>query len=100
MKPPTSGWRTSDARSVIDWDRSGPGAAPRHRLYRAPLPPLPDMSNDDLAGLAERTPEFLFTMYRVFHGLFRHGYRFAWFDTIPRRRHATCYYFMDNPFAL
>jgi GNAT superfamily N-acetyltransferase len=91
-----------EARSAIDW--SGADPAPRRGLvYSGPLfLPLPDLTNDDLAGLAERKPEVLVTMHRVFHELFRHGYRFTWFDAIPSASAplGRWFYFMENPFAL
>ncbi len=98
VKPPDLDEKDLSARSAVDWDGRVP-VARRGIVYTGPLfLPLPEMSNDDLADMAARSPELLFTMYRVFNGLFRHGYRFAWFDTVPSSR--TCYYFMDNPFAL
>lgn len=102
VKPPELRLEELEARSVIDWTEADP--APRRGIiYTGPLfLTLPDLSNDDLAGLAERTPEFLVTMYRVLHELFRHGYRFAWFDAIPSAvaPRSRWYYFMESPFAL
>ncbi|HUI70955.1 MAG TPA: GNAT family N-acetyltransferase [Spirochaetia bacterium] len=102
VKPPDLRQEELSARSALDWNGPDP-AARRGLVYSGPLfLPLPEISNDDLADRAERRPEFLVTMYRVFQELFRHGYRFGWFDTNPTAvspQHR-CFYFMDNPFAL
>ena len=102
VKPPHL--RTADlsARSVIDWKGHIPVMRGGH-VFSGPLfLPLPDITNDDLAGLAEQTPDFLPAAYRVFQNLFRHGYRFAWFDRIQQDAvpGCSCYYFMENPLAL
>jgi len=102
VKPPDLSLDELGARSAVDW--TGLVPAPRRGLvYSGSLfLPLPDLTNDDLADLVQRSPEFLFTMNRVFQELFRHGYRFAWFDTVPvsGTLQRQCFYFMDNPFAL
>ncbi len=90
------------ARSAVDW--KGPVPVRRPGLvWSGPLfLPLPDLGNDELADRAAREPEFLPASYRVFHELFRHGYRFAWFDatTTTTAPGCCCYYFLENPLAL
>jgi GNAT superfamily N-acetyltransferase len=102
VKPPDLREEELPSRSAVDWRGLVP-VARRGLVYSGPLfLPLPDLSNDDLADLAQRSPENLFTVYRVFHELFRHGYRFAWFDRIPASGSpgCRCFYFMENPFGL
>jgi GNAT superfamily N-acetyltransferase len=102
VKPPELRHEELEARSVVDW--SGRNPTPRRGfVYTGPLfLPLPDLSNDDLADCVVCTPDFLATMYRIFHELHRHGYRFAWFDAIPSAvaPQSRWFYFMKNPFGL
>jgi GNAT superfamily N-acetyltransferase len=102
VKPPDLRQDELEERSALDW--AGLTPAPRRGIrYSGPLfLPLPDLTNDDLADLAEGSPEFLFTTYRAFQELFRHGYRFAWFDAVRSAGagQSRWFYFMENPFAL
>lgn len=102
VKPPDLRPEELAQRSAIDW--TGPLPAPRRGIrYSGPLfLTLPDLSNDDVADLVKRSPELLVTMSRVFQELFRHGYRFAWFDAVPSSvaGAARWFYFMENPFGL
>ncbi|HVP17863.1 MAG TPA: GNAT family N-acetyltransferase [Spirochaetia bacterium] len=102
VKPPDLREKDLPARSAIDW--KGPVPVRRSRLvYSEPLfVPLPDLSNDELAGLSDRAPDFLPAIYRIFQDLFRHGYRFSWFDMISAASFpgCCCFYFMENPLAL
>jgi hypothetical protein len=91
-------------RSVIDWE----GVRPLPRLkvvYSGPLSILlPELTRDSLVEADARDPEFLPTLYKVFHGLFLHGYDFAWFDRLPPSAASSggpqCYYIMKRVLAL
>jgi GNAT superfamily N-acetyltransferase len=102
VKPPDLSEQDLPERSAIDW--KGPVPVRRSGLvYAGPLfLPLPDLSSDELADRVKRAPEFLPAAYRVFQELFRHGYRFAWFDTMTSGSFpgCSCFYFMENPLAL
>ena len=102
VKPPELREEDLPERSAIQW--KGPIPIPKVGVvYSGPLfLPLPDITNDQLADLAGRNPDFLPAAYRVFHELHRHGYRFSWFDTMssPCVPGCRCFYFMENPFTL
>lgn len=89
-------------RSVLDWEVSKPVA--RTGLpHSGPLyVPLPDLSGEDLIAMVRNSPDALEVLHDVFHALFLHGYRFAWFDTLSAVQVPGCrrYYFMEKTFAL
>ena len=91
-------------RSVIDWDGVRP--VPRRKVvYSGPLSMLlPELTRDSLVEADARDPDFLPTLYQVFHALFLHGYDFAWFDRLPPSAAPSggphCYYIMRRVLAL
>ncbi|HYW85555.1 MAG TPA: hypothetical protein VFB30_20045, partial [Spirochaetia bacterium] len=91
-------------RSVIDWEGVQP--LPRRKVvYSGPLSILlPELTRDSLVEADSRDPEFLPTLYQVFHALFLHGYDFAWFDRLPLSAvppgGPRCYYIMRRVLAL
>ena len=91
-------------RSVIDWEGVRP--LPRRKVvYSGPLSLLlPELTSDSLVEADRRDPSFLSTLYQVFHGLFLHGYDFAWFDRLPPSASPPggprCYYIMRRVLAL
>jgi GNAT superfamily N-acetyltransferase len=70
------------SRSVVGWEGRTP--VPREKVvYSGPLAVvLPEL---DAETLAEAGRDFLSTLYSAFHGLYIHGYGFAWFDRLPAR---------------
>ena len=88
--------------------RRGASSTGRHR-YRLPerLPhsgrlfvPLPDLSGEDLITIVRNSPDSLVVLHGVFHDLFLHGYRFAWFDTLSAVKVPGCRRYYLNPTLL
>jgi GNAT superfamily N-acetyltransferase len=91
-------------RSVIDWEGVRPLPRPK-LIYSGPLSILlPEFTSEALLEAGLRDPMLLPTMYQVFHGLFLHGYDFAWFDRLPSSAAPSggprCYYVMRRVLAL
>jgi len=71
------------AKSVVAWEGRQPLPRPRV-VYSGPLAVLlPQLDSETLAQAGERDTRFLPALSSLFHGLFIHGYDFAWFDRLP-----------------
>ncbi len=101
-KPPDLREQDLPDRSAVDWKGPVPVRRPGLVWSGSLFLPLPDLGSGELADRAARAPEFLPAVYRIFHELFRHGYRFSWFDAMTAASvpGCCCFYFMENPLAL